>query len=157
MTPLAEACTRALAAIEADPLALPPEAAAHLLRCPGCSEAQVAWLAQAEAEPFEAPAGYFQHLPGRILGKLPPRPRSAAGRPLLWAAAALLAAGLGTGGFLLGLGRRAPVVEATLALPAHETYEILPDTPFLEADEDPGPPAGADAPQPAIEHRDGRP
>jgi hypothetical protein len=157
MTFPAEPCAQALAAIEADPLALPPDVAAHLRQCPSCFEAQVAWLAQEEPEPAQVPEEYFQHLPGRILGKLPPRPQPVKGRPFLWAAAALLAAGLGTGGFFLGRGQRAPVVEATLAMPAHETYEILPDTPFLEAEEDPAPPPGADTPAPATEHRDSRP
>jgi len=137
-TVLPEACARALAEIEADPLALTPQAAAHLETCPACSEARVAWLAQAEEPAAQAPAGYFQRLPGRILAKLPGTPRRARPHLVLWALAAGLLAAVGVGGFLAGRANRTPLVEATLApaAQAQDSRETLPDTPFQEGEED---------------------
>lgn len=130
-----EACLRALDQIQADPLDLPGAVQAHVDQCPACAEAQVAWLTQEDSGLGLAPAGYFEQLPGRVLAKLPPRPRQARRKPLWWAAAAALFLAVGTGGFLVGLKHRThAVIEATLAVPIPETYEILPDTPFLEGE-----------------------
>lgn len=131
---LPDACRRALAALEADPLAPGPEAERHLRVCLPCAEARVHWLAlqdtTAEAACAQAPIGYFDRLPGRLVRKLPAPRRNP--RPLLWAAAALLLAGAGTGGFFLGRLHRPPVVEAA----APERLEGLPEAPF-QTDEDP--------------------
>ncbi len=133
-----EACAKALAEIEANPLDLTPGTATHVLVCPACSETRVAWLAQAEESAAQAPAGYFQWLPGRILAKLPGTPRRARPHLALWALAAGLLAAVGVGGFLAGRANRAPMVEATLVplAPAPDIRETLPDTPFQEGDED---------------------
>jgi hypothetical protein len=133
-----DACARVLAEIEDHPLELSPAAAAHLRTCPACAEARVAWLAQEEDAPALAPAGYFDHLPGRVLAKLPAPPRRAQRRHLsLWALAAGLLAAVGMGGYLAGRANRAPMVEATLAAPAVEAaHETLPDTPFQEGEDD---------------------
>lgn len=128
------ACLEARTAIEADPLNLPAGVEAHVQGCLACFETRVAWLALEDAPPALPPAGYFDRLPGRILRKLPARPRSR--RPLLWALAAGLLAAVGTGGFLLGRVNRQPLVEATLApAPAEAAAEPLPDTPFKETDD----------------------
>jgi predicted anti-sigma-YlaC factor YlaD len=133
---LSETCALTLAEIEARPLDLSAAAEAHLGACPACSEARVAWLALEEAS-AQAPAGYFDRLPDRILAKLPATPRRLRPRHLvLWALAAGLLAAVGTGGFLAGRANRAPMVEATLAEPAAETRETLPDVPFQEGGED---------------------
>ena len=136
--PLPEACARTLTAIEADPLELAPEAAAHARTCPACFEARVAWLAQAETD-VQAPAGYFDRLPERVLGKLPASPRRRQLHPALWALAATLLLAVGVGAFWAGRANRAPLVEATLVQPAAEhgdARETLPDTPFQEGEED---------------------
>ncbi|BDU77209.1 hypothetical protein [Mesoterricola sediminis] len=140
MTGLPSPCLEALKAIEADPLALPPAAEAHVARCPACAEARVTWLAMEEAPGALAPAGYFDRLPGRVLRKLPAT-RPALQRPaLLWALAAGLMAAMGTGGFLLGRANRQPVVEASInpaAVPAAQDLPAtLPDAPFQEGDEE---------------------
>jgi hypothetical protein len=127
-------CLEALAAIEIDPLALPPAVEAHLEICAACAEARVAWLALEEAPPAQAPAGYFEHLPGRVLRKLPSRPRLLR-KPLLWALAAGLLMAVGAGGFWLGQANRKPLVEATLAPAPQELPSALPETPFLEGDD----------------------
>lgn len=133
---LPEACTRALAEIEAEPLDLSPTAEDHLRTCPACREARVVWLAQAEDTPVLAPAGYFDRLPDRVLAKLPPAPRRSQPRHLvLWALAAGVMAAVGVGGYLAGRANRTPLVEATLA-PAGETRDTLPDTPFQEGEDD---------------------
>jgi hypothetical protein len=128
------ACLETRKFIEADPLDLPAGAEAHILECPACSETRVAWLALEEAPAVQAPAGYFDHLPGRILRKLPAR--RTPHRALLWALAATLLAAVGTGGFLLGRANRQPLVEATLApAPALAPAGAVPETPFQEADD----------------------
>ena len=132
-----EACAQTLAEIEAHPLDLGPAAAAHLRSCPACAEAQVAWLAQEEDAPALAPAGYFERLPDRVLAKLPAPPRPVPHRHLtLWALAAGLLAAVGVGGYLAGRANRAPMVEATLAAPAVDLPQTLPDTPFQEGEDD---------------------
>jgi hypothetical protein len=140
---LPEACAQALAHIEVNPLDLPPEAEAHTLACPACFEARVAWLAQEDSDPVAAaPAGYFERLPDRILGKLPPprqqRPVALAhrGHLALWALAATLLAAVAVGGFWAGRANRAPLVEASVVPAAAEVHETLPDAPFREAEDD---------------------
>jgi len=131
-----EACAKTLAEIEAHALDLGPAAEAHLRSCPACAEARVAWLAQEEAS-AQAPAGYFERLPDRILSKLPAGRRRRPTYPVLWALAAALMAAVGAGGFLAGRANRAPMVEAELAPPpAAEPREALPDTPFQEGEDD---------------------
>jgi len=132
-----KACEVILAAIECDPLTLPSEALAHLRRCPTCAEARVQWLALEEVPHALAPAGYFDHLPTRIQRKLPVR-AGLMGRPrrLLWAAAAaLLMAGTGVGGFWLGKANKAPLVEANLPRNPSEVQELIVDAPFQEDDD----------------------
>ena len=114
LTHLPETCRSALAAIEGDPLNLPREVADHLRACHACTEARVQWLAQEEAVPALAPAGYFEALPSRVLRKLPSKSPSSKSRPLLWSAAAMLLGAAALGGFLAGRANRNPVVEATL-------------------------------------------
>ena len=127
-------CVPALAEIEADPLALSPAAEAHVRACPACAEARVAWLAMQDAE-AQAPAGYHDRLPERILSKLPSGPRRRP-HPALWALAAALLLAVATGGFWAGRANRAPMVEATLAPAGTDLRDALPDTPFLEGEED---------------------
>jgi len=132
-------CAETLRAIEADPLALPPALEAHAAACPACAEARVAWLAMEEAPPALAPAGYFDRLPGRVLGKLPPA-RSTRQRPvLLWALAAGLIAAVGTGGFMLGQSSKEPVSQANLvpaAVPSAQDVPAALEAPFQEGDEE---------------------
>jgi len=131
---MSERCQQALQAIEADPLALPPAVQAHLDTCEACREARVHWLAQEEAPVPLAPAGYFDHLPARILRKLPSG-RSKAARPhtILWLAAAGLALALGVGGYLAGRVQRAPMVEASLE--TLDPAELVTEAPFDEGDD----------------------
>jgi hypothetical protein len=133
--PVADACGRTLAEIEADPLALSAAAEAHVRACVACAETRVAWLAQEETS-VQAPAGYFEELPGRILTKLPSGPRRRRPHVALWAMAAALLASVGVGGFMAGRANRTPMVEATLVQPAPESHETMPDTPFKEAEDD---------------------
>ncbi len=137
LLPIPNACDATLAAIERDPLTLPSEALAHLRQCPACAEARVQWLALEEVPNALAPAGYFDHLPTRIQRKLPVR-AGLMGRPrrLLWAAAAaLLMAGMGVGGFWLGKANKTPLVEATLPRNPSEVQELIVDAPFQEDDD----------------------
>jgi hypothetical protein len=134
--PVPEACQRALAEIEADPLRLTAAAEAHVRACPACSETRIAWLALEDAEAL-APAGYFERLPDRILSKLPAGPRRRRPHLALWAMAAGLLLAVGTGGFWIGRANRTPMVEATLTpLPAMDPHDALPDTPFQEGEDD---------------------
>ena len=135
MTGRTQACLEALAAIEADPLALPPQVEAHVKSCMACSETRVAWLAMEDSAPVPVPAGYFDHLPDRILMKLPAKPRRGYLHPTLWALAAGLLVAVGAGGFLLGRANRQPMVEANLAPAPQELPAALPETPFLENDD----------------------
>ena len=135
--PLPDACTAALAAVEADPLDPGPQAEAHLNTCRACSEARVLFLAQEESPGALAPVGYFDRLPGRILRKLPARP-SLHHRmgPLAWTAAAAVLMAVGAGAFLAGRANRPPYIEATLPRQP-EASELLPaDTPFHDREED---------------------
>ena len=132
---LPEPCRAALAAIEADPLALTGAVLDHLGACPACAEARVHWLATFDAPVALAPAGYFDHLPARILGKLP-APRSAA-RPwgFLAAAAAVLLLATAGGAFWAGKLNQSPLVEASLPKAPSDTRETPVDAPFQEKDE----------------------
>ena len=132
--PPSPACLEALAAIERDPLDLPAAVEVHLRTCVACSEARVLWLAMEDAPPALAPAGYFDHLSGRVLRKLPARTSWRGQRTLLWALAASMLLAVGAGGFWLGRANRQPVVEATLAPPSKDS--TLPDTPFQEGDDE---------------------
>jgi hypothetical protein len=137
LLPLPEACATALAAIQADPLEPGAEVEAHLKICRACAETRVFYLAQEESPEVLAPAGYFDHLPDRVLRKLPAR--TALHRrmgPLAWVAAAAVLMAVGAGAFLAGRANRTPYVEATLPRPA-ETLEIsVPDTPFHDREEE---------------------
>lgn len=129
-----EPCLAPLAAIVANPLEPGAEAEAHLKHCPACAEARIQFLAQEEVPEVLAPAGYFEHLPGRLVGKLPARPtlRLRLGT-LAWAAAAALLMAVGAGAFLAGRANRTPYVEARQP----EAIEVLPsDTPFHSREED---------------------
>jgi hypothetical protein len=135
-TPIPEACVKALAEIEQDPLDLTSATAAHVLTCLSCSETRVQWLAQEES-PAQAPAGYFDRLPERIVSKLPAGPRRLRPHPALWAMAAALMLAVGIGGYWAGRANRQPLVEATLAQPLPDAHETtLPDTPFMEGEEE---------------------
>jgi len=135
MTAPSLSCPEVLALIEADPLNLPAGAEAHARSCPACSEARVAWLAMEDADPALAPAGYFDHLPGRVLRKLPGRPSLGSRRSLLWGLAAAMLVAVGAGGFYLGRVNRQPLVEATLQPAPQELPSTLPDAPFVEGDD----------------------
>ena len=127
-------CTEALAAIEADPLELPAAVEAHVRHCAACSEARVAWLAMEDAPLPLAPAGYFDHLPSRVLRKLPTRPARRNPQTLLWALAAGLLMAVGATGFYLGRVNRQPLVEATLA-PQPTASPSMPENPFAVGDD----------------------
>jgi len=133
--PIPEVCARTLAAIEAGPLELTPEAEAHVRGCLACAEARVAWLAMEETA-VQAPAGYFERLPDRILSKLPASPRRFRPHLALWALAATLLLAVAIGGFWAGRANRAPLVEATLAPAAADGHDPLPDTPFQQGEDD---------------------
>jgi len=135
--PLSPNCERTLAAIEADPLDPGREAELHMKTCTACAETRVLYLAQEEVPEVLAPTGYFDRLPGRVIGKLPNRrPLAHRARSLYWAAAAVLLMAVGAGAFWAGRANRTPLVEATLPKPA-ETMEItVPDAPFQDHDEE---------------------
>lgn len=136
--PLPDPCRRTLAALEADPLDPGREAQSHLRACPACSEAQVFYLAQEDAPTPLAPAGYFDRLPGRILGKLPVRTGLLSRRlhGLGWAAAAVLLMAASAGAFWAGRANRTPLVEANLPKPVDTVEITVPDEPFHDRDEE---------------------
>lgn len=131
--PIDDACRQALAALEADPLDLPPEAETHLRHCPACAETRVLWLAQEDAPAVLVPAGYFDRLPERVLRKLPSRSRRS--RALFWAAAAALVGAAALGGFWAGRMNRTPVVEATGPKPVVDFQEIPTESPFIDGED----------------------
>jgi len=135
--PLPEPCTRTLAAIEADPLEPGADAELHMKTCTACAEARVIYLAQEDTPDVLAPAGYFDRLPARVVGKLPAR-RSLAhhARGLSWAAAAALLMAVGAGAFWAGRANRTPLVEATLPKPADTVEIMVPEAPFRDRDEE---------------------
>lgn len=134
---LPETCQLALRAIEADPLNLPADVLAHVKTCAACAEARVLWVAQEEASPALAPAGYFQSLPNRVLRKLPSRAFSRRQHhPVLWSAAAVIALATGVGGFMAGRANRTPMVEASLPTPvAPEPQVEIPSAPYQNTDD----------------------
>lgn len=136
--PLSEPCTRALEAIERDPLDPGAETERHLKGCPACAEARVLFLAQEEAPDVLVPAGYHDRLPARILGKLPARRglHQRHLRQLAWAAAAVLLMAVGAGAFWAGRANRTPLVEASAPKPAETVDVTVPDAPFRDKDED---------------------
>lgn len=136
MSGTSPACLEALAAIEKDPLALPPAVEAHLKVCTACSETRVNWLALEDMPPAQAPAGYFEHLPDRILMKLPAKVALRHRQPILWALAAALLAAVGVGGFILGRANKQPLVEASLAPAPQEVTVSMPENPFGEAEDE---------------------
>ena len=135
---LPDPCTQTLTAIEADPLAPGPGAELHMKTCTACAEARVIFLAQEEAPEPLAPAGYFDRLPARVIGKLPVRRTGLTlhARGLTWAAAAILLMAVSVGAFWAGRANRTPLVEATLPKPADTVEVMVPDTPFRDRDED---------------------
>jgi hypothetical protein len=89
-------CQDALWAIEGDPINVAPETLGHISACRMCSEARVLWLAQEDSAraqtDHQAPVGYFDHLPSRVLCKLPAQPARRHSRmPLLISAASFVA------------------------------------------------------------------
>ena len=133
--PLSAPCLTALAALEKDPLEVPPGVAAHLRSCLACSEARILLLALEEAPEVEVPLGYFEGLGFRILRKLPARRaglRASAGFWLM-AAGLMVALGLGATGFYLGRAARPPLVEASLPKAPADPGEPPPESPFSES------------------------
>lgn len=139
MIPLPEACARALAAVETDPLSPGVEVEAHLRACSACAEARVMLLAQEDAALPLVPAGYFETLSARVLRKLPvPKPSR---RPLptwVWAAAAGILMAAGVGGYLAGRATPAPPMLQPLAQQTQPTDLSSQDQvlPFHDRDED---------------------
>ncbi|HJW31917.1 MAG TPA: hypothetical protein VJ505_00995 [Holophagaceae bacterium] len=132
---LPPACKTALKALEIDPLEPGAEAEAHLRACAACREAQVLLLAQEEAPLPLVPAGYFERLPARIIGKL--HTRKIGFRPATWwmAAAAVLSLAVGTGAFMAGRANRTPVVEAE-ARPVEPPPHV--EAPFTDSQDELG-------------------
>lgn len=135
--PIPEPCTRTLAAIEADPLDPGRDAELHMKTCTACAEARVIYLAQEDTPEVLVPAGYFDRLPGRVVGKLPVRrPLAHHARGLYWAAAAGLLMAVGAGAFWAGRANRTPLVEATMPKPADTVEVMVPEAPFRDRDEE---------------------
>ena len=124
------ACTEAQQAIESDPRDLSSDILAHLRACPACAEARVLWLSMEEDPQALAPAGYFDRLPGRILGKLPSTRRAAPRRTAWLAAAAALMLLTAGGSFWAGRINREPLVEASNPKTPSDLKETQPDLPF---------------------------
>ena len=135
LLPVSQPCSRALEAILADPLEPGTEAEVHMQTCRACSEARVTYLAQEDAPLVLAPAGYFERLPGRVLGKLPASRLPIRTRRFYWGAAAALLLSVGATAFWVGRANRTPLVEAHLPRPTIEVQEGLPDTPFQDQED----------------------
>ncbi len=133
--PLPEACLATLRDVEADALQPSPAAEAHMQICTACSEARVAYLAQEETALPLVPAGYFERLPSRVLGKLPVRTAPAQSRRFYWAAAAALLLAVGTTAFWVGRANRTPLMEASLPRTPQEVPLVLPDSPFQDPED----------------------
>ena len=133
--PLPDPCTRTLAAIEADALEAGRDAELHMKTCTACAEARVIYLAQEDAPDVLVPAGYFDRLPARVVGKL--QARKPAFRPGPWwmAAAAVLALGVGTAAFLAGRANRAPGMAEAAPLPPEASALRKAPIPFKDAHE----------------------
>lgn len=135
--PISERCTRTLAAVEADPLKPGADAELHMKACTACAEARVIYLAQEDTPDVLVPAGYFDRLPSRVVGKLPVRPSLAHhARGLFWAAAAALLMAVGAGAFWAGRANRTPLVEATMPKPPDTVEVMVPEAPFHDRDEE---------------------
>ena len=132
-----ETCVAVMSTVEADPVDPGPAAEAHMKTCTACAEARVFFLAQEDSPEVLAPAGYFDHLPGRILRKLPGRPAlyHRLG-PLAWTAAAAVLMAVGAGAFLAGRANRTPYVEATLPRQPDILDVSTPDTPSHNHEEE---------------------
>jgi predicted anti-sigma-YlaC factor YlaD len=130
-------CLTALAALEQDALALPEAVAAHLQRCPTCSEARVLLLSLQDCPEVEVPQGYYAGLSFRILRKLPSRRAGLARPAAFWLAAAGLLAALGLGGtgFFMGRAMRAPMVEASQPKGLADAIDAQVETPFVETED----------------------
>lgn len=135
--PPSESCMKTLAAIEADPLDPGRDAELHMKTCTACAEARVIYLAQEDAPEVLVPAGYFDRLPARVVGKLPARRTPVHhARRLYWAAAAALLMAVGAGAFWAGRANRTPLVEATMPKPADTLEVMVPEAPFRDRDEE---------------------
>jgi hypothetical protein len=129
-------CQDALRAIEGDPINIGPDALEHVSTCRACSEARVLWLAQEDFDHawtlgHQAPAGYFEALPGRMLRKLPASSAGLQTKRLLLASAAslamLIAIGIGAGGYLLGRHDQTPVIFLEAVNPPKDFQDLFPD------------------------------
>lgn len=138
MTPLPEACARALEAVEADPLEPGAEAEAHLKICAACSEARILLLAQEDEALPLAPAGYFEALSARITRKLPAARTQRRLPAWTWAAAAAVLMAVGVGGYLAGRATPAPPVLQPMAQQTQPADLPSQDRalPFHDRDED---------------------
>lgn len=134
--PLSPNCEAALAAFQHDPLDLPAEVESHVRTCTACAEARIVLLAQEDAPMPLVPAGYFERLPGRVLGKLPQRRSTVLLRPWMLASAAALLVAVGGISFMAGRANQAAPVAAELTpqdaqtiqkstLPFHDAQDKL--------------------------------
>ena len=138
MIPIPEACARALAALETDPLEPGGEAEAHLRICGACAEARVMLLAQEDAPLPLVPAGYFEALPARVTRKLPAAKGPRRLPAWIWAAAAAILMAAGLGGYLAGRATPAPPVLQPMAQQTQPADITGQDRamPFHDRDED---------------------
>lgn len=138
MSPLPEACIRALAAVEADPLEPGMAVEAHLRICAACAEARVMLLAQEDASLPLAPAGYFEALPARITRKLPATKTPRRLPSWMWAAAAAVLMATGLGGYFAGRATPAPLALQPMAQQLQPSDLTSQDrvVPFHDRDED---------------------
>lgn len=131
-------CEAALAALQNDPLDLPAEVEAHLRACAPCREARIVLLAQEEAPLPLAPAGYFERLPGRILGKLPAKRALRPLRPWMLAAAAVLLLAVSGISFFAGRANPATPVAKAETAPSVDQKAIQSTLPFQDSQDDLG-------------------
>jgi hypothetical protein len=134
--PTPEACALTMSAVLVDPLDSGPDAEAHMQICRACSEARIAYLAQEDAPQVLVPTGYFERLPGRILGKLPAPVRlSSHTKKYIWGLAASLLFAVSATTYWVGRANRMPLVEASLPRTSAEIQEFLPDSPFQDRED----------------------